>query len=103
MRNRGGIYSTVTPPTLSPITATPGGAAAAAASIEYIRVYSVITISARVDIVCERVINIAKNIQAMDHQLNKFKDSLSKIKNELAFLRCSVITLVHNIRLLDIK
>ena len=39
MHNRKGTRFTITPPTLSPITATPGGAAATTASMEYIGVY----------------------------------------------------------------
>ena len=39
----------------------------------------------------------------MDYWLNKFKDSLSKIKDKLAFLKYSVIALIHNAGLLDIK
>ena len=63
MCNCGGIYFTVIPLTLLPITATPGGAAAAATtSIKYIRVYSAITISVYVNIVYKRVTNIAKDI-----------------------------------------
>ena len=57
----------------------------------------------RVNIVYKQVTDIAKDIQAMDRWLNKFKNSLSKIKDELTFLRCSVITLIYNTELLDIK
>ena len=39
----------------------------------------------------------------MDRQLNKFKNSLSKIKDKLAFLRRGVIIFIHNTELLDIK
>jgi len=39
----------------------------------------------------------------MDCWLNKFKDSLSEIKDKLAFLRHGVIALVYNARLLDIE
>ena len=65
--------------------------------------YLAIAISVHVDIVCEKVTNIAENIRAIDCQLNKFKDSLSKIKDELAFLRRSIIALIYNAGLLDIK
>ena len=51
----------------------------------------------------KQITNIIKNIQAMDHQLNKFKDSLSKIKDKLTFLRHSVITLIYSTELPDIK
>ena len=47
--------------------------------------------------------NIAKDIQAIDHQFNKFKDSLNKIKDELTFLRYNIIALIYNTRLLDIE
>ena len=66
-------------------------------------VYSAIAVSACVDIVCEWVANVAKDVQAMDCQLNEFKDFLNKIRDEFAFLRHSVIALVYNAGLLDIK
>ena len=50
MCNCGGIYFTVIPLTLLPITATPGGAAAAIISMEYIRVYLAIAIFIYIDI-----------------------------------------------------
>ena len=61
MCNCGGIYFTIAFLTLLPIASMLGGAAAAA-SIEYIRVYSAITISVHIDIVYKRVINIIKDI-----------------------------------------
>ena len=85
-----------------PITSTLG-TAAASTSTRSIRVYLTITISTRVNIVRERVTNMAKDVQAIDRQFNKFKDSLSKIKDKLAFLRRSVITLVYNAGLPDIE
>jgi hypothetical protein len=66
-------------------------------------VYLVIAISARINIVYKRVTNIAKDVRAIDCRFNKFKDSLSEIKDKLAFLRRSVIALIRNARLLDIK
>jgi len=39
----------------------------------------------------------------MDRRLNKFRDSLNKIKDKLAFLRRGIITLIYNAGLLDIK
>jgi hypothetical protein len=39
----------------------------------------------------------------MDRRFNKFKDSLSKIKDKLAFLRRSIIALIRNTGLPDIK
>ena len=62
MRNHGGICFAITPLTLSPITSMLGGTAAAAISIEYIGVYSAITIFIYVNMVYKRVTNIAKNI-----------------------------------------
>ena len=47
--------------------------------------------------------DIVKDVQAIDFQLNKFRNSLSEIKDKLAFLRRSVIILIYNTRLLDIK
>jgi hypothetical protein len=46
---------------------------------------------------------MAKDIQAINYQLNRFKDSLNKIKDKLAFLKYSVITLIYNTGLLNIK
>ena len=60
--NCRGICSTVTPPTLLPITATPGSAAAATTNTEYVGVYSAIAISVYIDIVYKRVTDIAKDI-----------------------------------------
>ena len=51
----------------------------------------------------EQVTDIAKDIRAMDRQLNEFEDSLSEIKDELAFLRRGVIALVHSAELPDIE
>jgi len=39
----------------------------------------------------------------MDRRLNKFRDSLSEIKDKLAFLRRGVITLIRNAGLLEIE
>ena len=103
--NRGGICSAITPPTLLPITGTPGGGSGSNTTIgiEYIEVYSAIAISIRVNIVYKRVTDIVKDVQAMDCQLNELEDFLNKIKDELAFLKYSVIALVRNVRLLNIK
>jgi hypothetical protein len=102
---RRGTRSTAAPLTLLPITSTLGAAIAttASASTRSIRVYLVITISTRINIVYKRVTNIAKNVRAIDRQFNKFKDSLSKVKDKLAFLRRSVIILIYNTRLPDIE
>ena len=67
-RGRKGTRSTTAPLTLLPIASTPGTTitATAFASIESVRVYLAITISARINIVYKRVTNIAKDVQAMD-------------------------------------
>jgi len=105
MHGRRGTRSTAAPLTLLPITSTPGTtiAATASASTGSIRVYLAIAISARINIVYKRVTNIVKDVQAIDRRFNKFKDSLSKIKDKLTFLRRGVITLIRNTRLLDIE
>jgi hypothetical protein len=73
------------------------------ASIENIRVYLVITISARVNIVCKRVAKVVKDVRAIDYQLSRLKDSLSEIKDKLAFIRRGITILIYNARLLDIE
>ena len=105
MRGRRGTRFAAAPPTLSPIAGTPGAAVAAAASAgtESVGVYSAIAVSARVDIVRERVTDMAKDVRAMDRQFSEFEDSLSEIKDKLAFLRRGVITLVRNAGLPDIE
>ena len=87
------------------ITSTLGTAIAATASASTgsIRVYLVIAVSTRVNIVCKWVTNIVKDVRGIDCRFNKFKDSLSKIKDKLAFLRRGVIILIRNAGLLDIK
>ena len=65
--------------------------------------YLAITISTRINIIRKQVTNIAKDIRAIDCRFNKFKDSLSKIKDKLTFLRRGVIILIYNTRLLDIE
>ena len=88
-----------------PNASTPGAtvAATASASTGSVRVYLAIAVSARINIVRKRVTNMARDVRAIDRRLNKFKDSLSEIKDKLAFLRCGVITLIRNARLLDIE
>ena len=100
-----GTHSTATPPTLLPIASTPDTAVitAASASAGSIRVYLAITISIHINIVYKWVTNIIKNIQAIDRQFNKFKDSLSEIKDNLAFLKRGVIALIYNAGLPDIE
>ena len=51
----------------------------------------------------EQVTNIAKDIRAIDRWSNEFEDSLSEIKDDLAFLRRGVITLVRNAGLPNIE
>jgi len=105
MHSYRGTYSAATPLTLLPIASTLGTTitATASTSMESIRVYLAIAVSARINIVYKRVTNIVKDVSAINRQLNKFGYSLSKIKDKLAFLRRGIITLIHNTRLLDIK
>ena len=102
---RRGTRSTTAPLTLLLIAGTLGTAvtAAASASAGSIRVYLAIAISTYINIVYKQVTNIAKDARAIDRRLNKFKDSLSKIKDKLTFLRRSVFALIYNTRLPDIK
>ena len=65
MRSRRGTRSIAAPPTLLLIPSTPSvssGTATTPTSTENIRVYSAIAISARVDIVCERVARVVKDV-----------------------------------------
>jgi hypothetical protein len=103
--SRRGTCSTAAPLTLSPIASTPDTAVATttSASTGSVRVYSAITIFARINIVRKWVTNIVKDVRAIDRRFNKFKDSLSKIKDKLAFLRRGIITLIRNTGLLDIE
>ena len=92
--------------TLSLIPGTPGAAfstTATPASIENVGVYLVITISARVNIAYKQVTEIIKNVQAVYYWLSELKDSLSKIKDELIFIRCGITVLIYNTRLLDME
>jgi hypothetical protein len=66
-------------------------------------VYLVIAISARVNIVYKRVAKVVKDVRAIDYWLSKLKGSLSEIKDKLAFIRCSITTLIYNAGLLDIE
>ena len=105
MHGRRGTRSTTAPLILLPITSTLGTTitTTASAGARSIRVYLVITISIRINIVYKRVTNIVKDVQAIDRRFNKFKDSLSEIKDKLAFLRRSIIALIYNAGLPDIK
>ena len=94
------------PPTLSLIPNTPGaasGTAATPAGTENVGIYSAIAVSTCVDIVCEKVTEIAKDVWAIDCWLSELKDSLSKIKDELVFIKCGITALVCNAGLLDIE
>ena len=46
---------------------------------------------------------VVKDVRAIDNRLSKLKGSLSKIKDELAFIRRSITTLIYNAGLLDIE
>jgi hypothetical protein len=53
--------------------------------------------------VYKRVTKIAKDTWAIDRRLSKLKDSPSKIKDKLAFIRRGITTLIYNAGLLDIE
>ena len=94
------------PFTLLLIPSTPGaafGTAATPAGMENVGVYSAIAVSARVDIVREQVTEIAKDVRAIDYRLSKLEDSLSEIKDKLAFMRRGITALVRNTRLSDME
>ena len=106
MRSYRGTRSTAAPFTLLLIPSTPGAASStttAPASTENVGVYLAITVSVHVNIVCEQVTKIAKDVQAIDRRLNELKDSLSKIKDRLAFIRRGIIALIRNAGLLNIE
>jgi len=106
MRSRRDTRSIAAPPTLLLIPSTPSissGTTTTPTSTENIRVYLVITVSARVNIVYKRVAKVVKDIRAIDYQLSRLKDSLSKIKDKLAFIRRGITILIYNTRLLDIE
>ena len=105
MYSRRGTHSTAAPLTLLSIASIPDTTIAATASARTgpIRVYLAIAVSTRINIVCKQVTNIAKDVRAIDRRFNNFKDSLSKIKDKLAFLRRGIIALIRNARLLDIE
>ena len=105
MRSRKGTRSVAAPPTLSPIPGMPGAASGTVtpAGTENIGVYSAIAVSARVDIVRERVAEVAKDVRAIDHRLSKLRGSLGEIKDELAFMRRGITALIRNAGLPDIE
>ena len=49
------------------------------------------------------MIEIAKDIQAIDCWLRKLKNSLSKIKDKLTFIKHGITALVYNTRLPNIE
>ena len=69
MRSYKGTRSITAPPTLLLIPSTPSTASGtvAPASIENIRVYLAIAVSARVNIVYKRVAKVVKDIWAIDY------------------------------------
>jgi hypothetical protein len=66
-------------------------------------VYLAIAVSVYINIVYKRVAKVVKDVRAIDYQLSKLKGSLSKIKDKLTFIRCSITTLIYNARLPDIE
>jgi hypothetical protein len=106
MRSRRGTRSVAAPPTLLLIPSTPSAASSTTAtptSIENVRVYLAIAVSIHVNIVYKQVAEVVKDIQAIDYRLSKLKGSLSKIKDELAFIRRGITILIYNAGLLDIE
>ena len=105
IRSRKGIRSITAPPTLLLIPSTPSTTSSTITptSIEDVRVYLVITISAYINIVYKQVAKVVKDIQAIDYQLSKLKGPLSKIKDKLTFIKRSITILIYNARLLDIE
>jgi hypothetical protein len=70
MRSRKGIRSVAAPPTLSLIPSTPDAASSTTVtptSTENVRVYLVIAVSARVNIVCKQVAKVVKDVWAIDN------------------------------------
>jgi hypothetical protein len=70
MRSYRGIRSVATPPTLLLILNTPSATSSTTttfASMENVRVYLVITISTRVNIVYKRVAKVVKDIRAIGY------------------------------------
>ena len=69
MRSHKGTRSVATPPTLLLIPSIPSATSSTItpASIENIRVYLVITISTRVNIVYKQVAKVVKDIRAIDY------------------------------------
>ena len=98
-------FATV-PPILSLIPGTPGavsGTAATPAGMENVGVYSAIAVSVRVDIVCEWVTEITKDVQTIDCQLSELENFLSEIKDEAVFIKYGITAFVCNTELPDIK
>ena len=100
-----GIYFIAAHLTLLPIASMLDATIATTASggTGSIGVYSVIAISVCIDIVCKWVTDMVKDIQAIDCWFSKFKDFLSEIKDELAFLKYGIIALIYNTGLPNIK
>jgi hypothetical protein len=71
--------------------------------MENVGVYLVIAVSVCVEIVCEWVAEVVKDVWAIDYWLSKLKGSLSEIKDELAFMRRGITVLICNAGLLDIE
>ena len=108
MRSCEGTYSIATPFTLLLIPSTPGvgfstTTTTTPTSTKNLRVYLIIAISTRVNIVYKWVAKVVKDIRAIDYRLSRLKDFLSKIKDKLAFIRRSITILIYNARLPDIE
>jgi len=66
-------------------------------------VYLVIAVSVYVNIVYKWVAKVVKDIRAIDYRLSRLKDSLSKIKDKLAFISRGITALIYNTGLPDIE
>jgi len=105
VRSHKGTHFTVAPPTFPLIPSTPSAVfstVAAPTGIENIKMYLVIAVFARVDIIYKSVTKIVKDVWAIDRGLSKLKDSLSEIKDKFTFIRCGITIFIHNTGLLNI-
>ena len=106
IRSHRGTYSATTSFILLLIPSTPSttfSTTTTPTNTENIRVYLAIAVSIYINIVYKQVTKIVNDVQAIDCWLSKLKDSLSKIKDGLAFIRYSIIALIHNAGLLNIE
>ena len=101
-----GTHFAIAPLIFLLIYSTPGAAPSTLitpTSTENIKIYSAITVSARVNIIYKQVTKITKDVQVIDCWLSRLKNSLSEVKDKLTFIRRGITILVYNARLLDIE